>query len=71
MVVKNCKLAVWLVELTIYRIYSINLPVRLFNFGPMRVGAYSRWRLLFSQHLQQVRTFSISENSKTRHVKVH
>ena len=30
----------------IHRIYSINCPGRLFNFGPMRVGACSRWALI-------------------------
>ena len=29
-----------------YRIYSINHPGRLFNFGPMRVGTYLRWVLI-------------------------
>ena len=40
---------------------------RLFNFGPIRVGAYSReggGRVLFSQHFQYARTFL--ENNKTR-----
>ena len=45
-----------------YCIHSINHPGRLFNFGPMRVGVFSKGCLLFSQHFQQVRTFL--ENNK-------
>ena len=46
-------------------IYSISRPGRLFNFGPMRLGAYSRVVVYyFSQHFQQAKTFL--ENNETR-----
>ena len=49
--------------MNIYRIYSFNRPGRLFNFGPMRVGAYSRWALITFP------TFSKSEDiNKTEEI---
>ena len=44
------------VALRDYRIYSINRPRRLFNFGPLKVGAFSRWALIIFP------TFSTSED---------
>ena len=38
-----------------HRIYSINHPGCLFNFGPMRVAPYLRWALIIFP------TFSASE----------
>ena len=45
-----------------YRIYSINRPGGLFNFGPMRVGAFSRWALIRGWALIIFPTFSASED---------
>ena len=43
-----------------YRIYSINRPGRLLNFGTLRVGANSRWALIPGWALIKFSTFSAS-----------
>ena len=50
-------------QLGTYRIYLINHPGRLFNFGPIRVGAYSRWVLIRGWALIIFPTFSASEDT--------
>ena len=49
--------------LLLYRIYSIYRPGRLFNFGPMKVCAYSRWALTRGWALIISPTFSASEDT--------
>ena len=44
-----------------YRIYSINRPGRLLNFWTLRVGAYSRWALIWGWALIKFSPFSASE----------
>ena len=44
-----------------YRIYSINRPGRLLNFWTLRVGAYSRWALIWGWALIKFLPFSASE----------
>ena len=43
-----------------YRIYSINRPGRLLNFWTLRVGAYSRWALIWGWALIKFSAFSAS-----------
>ena len=45
-----------------YRIYSINRPGRLFNFGSIRLGAFSRWALIRGWAFIIFPTFSASED---------
>ena len=46
-----------------YHIYSINHAGRLFNFGPIRVGAHLRWALINFLDFQGGRLFEVGAYS--------
>ena len=50
------------------RIYSINHPGCLFNFGTMRMGAYLRWVLIRVWALIIFPTFSASKDSSNERI---
>ena len=50
-----------------YRIYSINRPRRLFNFGSMKVGSYSRWATFLENKKTRDNKFVSLQQDKTKY----